>query len=193
VVLFRNTSPALAAVMDWRDRLAPGTPDRTPDGWVLDDQQTLTLTLNLESTPFQSGDTAEWDGTGTLLTFKRQTVTMPLPPLVVAGGHVAFEQRLPELLNRQPFAVHATFQAFQGNLGKKARFEENLLWLLHPPEYFTGKFLTYDNMVEVWISHVADVWKRLTGRDMVLFHKHVLAAAFQLQVRWAAERVAEKT
>lgn len=47
---------------------------------------------------------------GTIMTFNKTARTMPLPPLVVAGGHVAFEQRLPELLGVTPYALHATFQ-----------------------------------------------------------------------------------
>jgi hypothetical protein len=123
---------------------------------------------------------------GVLWGWNKQVKVAPLPPLVVANGHVAFEQRLPELLGVTPVAVHNTFQVYHADAGKLSRMRENNLWLLDPPQHFTANFLTYENMAPQYVARVAHVWLQHTGRPMVLLHQHLLAAAFQLQVRIAA-------
>jgi hypothetical protein len=75
---------------------------------------------------------------------------------------------------------------YHAEAGKLSRMRENNLWLLDPPEHFTANFLTYENMVAQYVARVAQVWQQHTGRPMALLHQHLLAAAFQLQVRLAA-------
>lgn len=47
----------------------------------------------------------------TIWAWKRQLKVVALPPLVVAGGHVALWQHLPEAYNFTPWAIHFTYQA----------------------------------------------------------------------------------
>jgi hypothetical protein len=130
---------------------------------------------------------ADGEWSGVLWGWNKRVKVAPLQPLVVSNGHVAFEQRLPELLGVTPVAVHDTFQVYHAEAGKLSRMRENNLWLLDPPEHFTANFLTYENMVVQYVTRVAQVWQQHTGRPMALLHQHLLAAAFQLQVRTLAK------
>jgi hypothetical protein len=60
---------------------------------------------------------------------KRQLKVVALSPLDIAGGHVAFHQRLPEAYNATPFGVHYTFQTKFDNAGKLSRARESNFWL----------------------------------------------------------------
>jgi hypothetical protein len=55
-----------------------------------------------------------------------------------------FAQRLPELLELNPYAMHATFQ-YEGTPGKRNRMRESNQWLgdRDVPEYFDVKFMSY--------------------------------------------------
>lgn len=135
-----------------------------------------------DSSPAADASRINWEYSPAISAWNKHIKLVALPPLVVANGHVAFEQRLPDFAGVSPYAVHATFQVYHANWGKVSRMRENNLWLLEPTEFYTGKFITYSNMVETWMEEVAQVWHLHTGRQMVLLHKHMLAAAFQVQV-----------
>jgi hypothetical protein len=178
--------------------LGPDAPSRTAEGWQIDDQLGFSNMIDEEALPWTSADlpanhssssntsntsnTTSSAWSGVLWGWNKRVKVAPLPPLVAANGHVAFEQRLPELLGVLPVAVHDTFQVYGAESGKLSRMQENNLWLLHPPEHFTANFLTYENVVTEYVARVARVWQQHTGRPMVLLHQHLLAAAFQLQV-----------
>jgi hypothetical protein len=137
---------------------------------------------NSSSSSNNSSTATDGRWSGVLWGWNKRVKVAPLPPLVIANGHVAFEQRLPELLGVLPVAVHDTFQVYGAEAGKLSRMQENNLWLLNPREYFTANFLTYENMVTEYIARVARVWQQHTGKPMMLLQQHLLAAAFQLQV-----------
>ena len=51
-------------------------------------------------------------------------------------------------------------------------------WLIDEPEYFSeGNFMTYENGVRDYIAETEAGYK---GGHMAYFHKHMLAAAYQL-------------
>lgn len=178
-------------------RLGPAALSKTAEGWQIDDQLGFSNMIDEGSLPWTSADlpanhssnsnssdnatSARWSGM--LWGWNKRVKVVPLPPLVVANGHVAFEQRLPELLGVPPVAVHDTFQVYGAEAGKLSRMQENNLWLLHPQEHFAANFLTYENLVTEYVARVARVWQQHTGKPMALLHQHLLAAAFQLQVR----------
>lgn len=217
VVVVRNTPAALSSLQEWADRLTPDAPNKTPEGWVIEDQLAYSNVLDEGSLPWVNADAggevagqgiskhdsahvdqsssdsssavstaASSDSSrrpsGLLWAWNKQLKVMPLPPLVLANGQVAFEQRLPEYYNVTPVGIHNTFQTYHANAGKESRMRENNLWLTDPPDHYTAKFLTYDNMVQHWIDRVSAVWRQHTGREMVLLQKHLLGAAFQIQV-----------
>ena len=67
-----------------------------------------------------------------------------LPVALFNNGHTYFTQRLPELINVNPYAMHATFQ-YDGTPGKRNRMREANQWLgdRDDPSYFDQKFLSY--------------------------------------------------
>jgi hypothetical protein len=107
---------------------------------------------------------------------KRQLNVVALGPLDIAGGHVAYHQRLPESYNMTPVAVHYTFQAKFDNAGKLSRARESNLWVLDPPEKAGSRYLTYHNTVEAWLAEVDELWKQQNGRHLADLHRHLLAA-----------------
>ena len=78
----------------------------------------------------------------------------------------------------EPYVVHATFQRFSFNYqpsGKRGRFREFGLWLLDPPGYYRGRFLSYDNNVLEFVHSVV----KQHGGLMPVFYKHWLAVSYQ--------------
>lgn len=66
-----------------------------------------------------------------------------LPVAQFCSGHTYFVQRLPEVLKREAYVVHATFQ-YSGTEGKRHRMREWMHWF-DPPEYYDppGGLLVY--------------------------------------------------
>jgi hypothetical protein len=112
----------------------------------------------------------------TIMAMKRTLKVVALPPLVIAGGHVAFHQRLHEVYNVTPFALHYTFQAKFDNTGKLSRVRESNMWLHDPPDPSASKYLTYGNTVQAWIGALDSTWQQHTGKKLAELHKHLLAA-----------------
>lgn len=204
VVLIRNTAAAVQAMSAWRDAMAPGSANKSAEGWWIDDQLALTQLLDASSLPFQEVEgssrttntttaagssiqlseraalpqpaNSSFTSAATLWTWRHKLKVVALPPLVVAGGHVAFHQRLPEVHGIVPHAVHFTFQAKHDNEGKLSRVRESNLWLMDPLEPQGATYLTYANMVDSWITAVDLVWQQHTGAKLAEMHKHLLAA-----------------
>ena len=67
-----------------------------------------------------------------------------LPVATFTSGHTYFVQRMHEVVGRDPYVIHATFQ-FSGTDGKRHRLREALVWA-DPPEYYDppGGLLAYD-------------------------------------------------
>jgi hypothetical protein len=107
---------------------------------------------------------------------KRTLKTVALGPLDIAGGHVAYHQRLPEAYNVTPVAVHYTFQAKFDNAGKLSRARESNLWVVDPPEMLGRRYLTYQNTVEAWLAEVDKLWWQQNRRHLADLHRHLLAA-----------------
>lgn len=115
----------------------------------------------------------------TILAMQRRLKAVALSPFDIAGGHVAFHQRLPEAHNVTPVAVHYTFQAKFDNVGKLSRARESNYYLQDPPESPDSRYLTYHNSVEAWLGEVDALWQQHTGRRLVDLHRHLLAAGEQ--------------
>lgn len=114
---------------------------------------------------------------------RKRVAVVGLPPLVVAGGHVALQQRLPERLGLEPWALHPTFQENGGDAGKRARMREARAWLLEPSAAFAGRrWLTYDNSAAAYVDAVAGLWRADTGRPLARLQAQLVGAAYQLQV-----------
>jgi arabinosyltransferase len=184
VVVLRRTAAAIALLDEWAARLAPTAPMRSAgEGWWIDDQLALSGLLDEGALPYVAHPAAP-PGAGVLAAWSGRVAVAPLPPLLVANGHVAFEQRLPEATQIVPVAVHNTFQVQQADAGKVARMREAGLWLLDPPEHYNppGGFVTYSSLVPQLLEFWADAWAVVTGRPMTALHRHLLAGAAQLQL-----------
>lgn len=51
--MVRDTPAAVAAMTAWRDAMAPGSTNKSAEGWWIDDQLALTQLLDGDSMPFQ--------------------------------------------------------------------------------------------------------------------------------------------
>ena len=80
------------------------------------------------------------------------------------------------LLLLQAYVVHCTFQRHH-TAGKRARLREAGLWLVDPPEYFSGEwFMTYQNDVAEYVDALA---AKASSKMPPLF-KHLHAMSYQL-------------
>ena len=84
------------------------------------------------------------DGSGVGSAYEGKVQMGTLPVALFNNGHTYFTQRLPELINVNPYAMHATFQ-YDGTPGKRNRMREANQWLgdRDDPSYFDQKFLSY--------------------------------------------------
>jgi hypothetical protein len=110
------------------------------------------------------------------MAMKGMLKVVALPPLVIAGGHVAFHQRLHEVYHVTPFALHYTFQTKFDNAGKLSRVRESNMWLRDPADPSASKYVTYGNTVQAWLGALDATWQRHTGKKLAELHKHLLAA-----------------
>ena len=90
------------------------------------------------------GGCSESDGSGVWSMYDGKIKLGVLPVALFNNGHTYFAQRLPELLELNPYAMHATFQ-YEGTPGKRNRMRESNQWLgdRDVPEYFDVKFMSY--------------------------------------------------
>lgn len=127
---FRSTSGSQAITDEWVNNLEK-------DDKIWDQAEFNTLM-------HKGGCGMDNDGSGVGKAYNGKIMLGTLPVALFNNGHTYFTQRLPEAINVNPYAMHATFQ-YEGTPGKRNRMREANQWLgdRDDASYFEQKFLSY--------------------------------------------------